>query len=35
MATLSAMMNYEISISISDADKYWFASKNGIDFPTY
>jgi hypothetical protein len=35
MQTLSAMMNYEISISISDADKYWFASKNGIDFPTY
>jgi hypothetical protein len=35
MKTLSSMMNYEISISISKNDKDNFASKNGMDFPIY
>lgn len=35
MNQLSAMMNYQVSISISENDKDNFASKNGMDFPIY
>lgn len=35
MKQLIAMMNYPISIDISDDDKDSFASKHGIDFPLY
>ena len=35
MQQLSAMMNYEISISIYEDDKKSFASNHGIDFPIY
>jgi hypothetical protein len=35
MKQLREMMNYPISIDISDDDKDSFASKHGIDFPLY
>jgi hypothetical protein len=35
MMQLSAMMNYDVSISISDNDKNIFAGNHGIDFPVY
>lgn len=35
MSQLSAMMNYPISISISEDDKDRFATQHGVDFPTY
>ena len=35
MQQLSAMMNYDISISIMDEDRELFASNHGMDFPIY
>jgi hypothetical protein len=35
MQQLSAMMNYDISISIMDEDRELFASNHGLDFPIY
>lgn len=35
MNQLSAMMNYQISITISEEDKNKFAITNGMDFPQY
>lgn len=35
MNQLSAMMNYPISILISEGDKNTFSHKNGMDFPQY
>jgi len=35
MGQLSAMMNYPISITISDKDRDTFATRHGVDFPTY
>jgi len=35
MQQLSAMMNYPISITISDSDKDTFCGRHGMDFPQY
>jgi hypothetical protein len=35
MEQLSAMMNYEVSVSLSTKDYINFESKHGINFPTY
>ena len=35
MNQLRAMMNYEVSITISDSDKDNFAINHGVDFPKY
>jgi hypothetical protein len=35
MEQLSAMMNYEVSVSLSTRDYINFESKHGINFPTY
>jgi hypothetical protein len=35
MQQLSAMMNYPVSITISEEDKSTFVSRHGMDFPTY
>ena len=35
MNQLSVMMNYQVSISISESDKDNFASNHGMDFPKY
>lgn len=35
LTTLKALLNYEISVSLTDKEKQSFTSKNGIDFPEY
>ena len=35
MNQLSAMMNYDISVQIDNESKNTFASKHGVDFPSY
>jgi len=35
MNQLSAMMNYQVSIAISDKDRDTFATRHGVDFPIY
>jgi hypothetical protein len=35
MNQLSAMMNYQVSVTISESDKDTFASNHGMDFPKY
>lgn len=35
LTTLKALLNYEISVSLTEQEKQSFTSKNGIDFPEY